>query len=323
MKNIAVLSSGTDNSGINSAIRAIVRSATGTKTRIFGVGFGFQGLIDGDIKLITSRDVSGKIGKAGCFLGTGKPENVFTDEKVKKMVKNLEKKHIDGLIVIGGSTSISLSQKLIKEGIQVIGLPSTIQDDVSGTDISLGVDSAVNNIVKCVDKIRSCDSSRERNFLVSVEGKSCGSLALRSALVTGAEMCLIPEIPGTNLSEIAKKLQEACMTGKPQCITIVSRGWKPGVDELTKYLQNHDDETDLLVRETVLGYVQRGGAPTGFDRLLGTNLGALAFKEISKGETARMVAIRNNHYISVPYDEVVDKQKQVDKRLLELFESTK
>ena len=323
MKNIAVLSSGTDNSGINSAIRAIVRSATGTKTRIYGVGYGFQGLVDGDIKMLTSRDVSGKMGKAGCFLGTGKPESVFTEENVKKMIQNIEKKHIDGLVVIGGSTSLRLSQKLIKEGLPIVAIPSTIQDDIPGTDIALGVDSAVNNIVKCVDKIRSCDSSRERNFLVSVEGKSCGSLALRSAIVTGAEMCLIPEYPGTNLSEIAKKLQEACMTGKQQCITIVSRGWKPGVDELTKYLQKHDDETDLLVRETVLGYVQRGGAPTGFDRLLGTNMGALAFKEITKGESAKMVAIQNNHYVTVPYDEVIGRQRPVDKHLLELFEHTK
>lgn len=323
MKNIAVLSSGTDNSGINSAIRAIVRSATGTKTRIYGVGYGFQGLVDGDIQMITSRDVSGKIGKAGCFLGTGKPENVFTDENVKKMIQNIEKKHIDGLIVIGGSRSINLSQKLIKEGLPIVAIPSTIQDDIPGTDIALGVDSAVNNVVKCVDKIRSCDSSRERNFLVSVEGKTCGSLALRSAIVSGAEMVLIPECPSTDLSEIAKKLQETCMTGKQQCITIVARGWKPGVDELTKYLQQHDDETDLLVRETVLGYVQRGGAPTGFDRLLGTNMGAIAYKEMMKGENAKMVAIRDNHYITVPYDEIVGRQRQIDKRLLELFEQTK
>ena len=323
MKNIAVLSSGTDNSGINSAVRAIVRSATGTKVRVWGVNFGFQGLIDNHISALTSRDVSGKMGKAGCFLGTGRPQGLFTPENIQKMLDNAAKKKIEGLIVIGGNTTIDYSKQLNDAGLPIVAIPSTIQDDVWGTDISLGVDSAVNNIIKCVDKIRSCDSSRERTFLVSVEGKVSGTLAVRSAIVTGAEMCLIPENPCTDLSIVAKQLQETCMKGKSQCITIISNGWKPGIDELTKYLQTHDEETDVTVRETVLGYVQRGGAPTGYDRLLGTNLGALAFKTLTEGGHGKMVAIQNSQYVTLPFEEVVGRIKQVDQKYVDLFNVTK
>ena len=319
MKNIAVLSSGTDNSGINSAVRAIVRSATGTQIRVWGVNFGFQGLLDNNMSILTSRDVSGKMGKAGCFLGTGRPHGLFTNENVKKMLANIEKRKIDGLIVIGGNTSLDNSKLLNDAGLPVIAIPSTIQDDIYGTDIALGVDSAVNNIVKCVDKIRSCDSSRERTFLISVEGKRSGTLALRSAIVSGAEMCLIPENPCDDLSIIAKQLQETCMKGKSQCITIISNGWKPGIDELTSYLQKHDEETDVSVRETVLGYVQRGGAPTGFDRLLGTNMGALAFKTLVEGGSGKMIGYQNTEYVTVPYSEFVGRTKTVDKHFIDLF----
>ena len=322
MKNIAVLSSGTDNSGINAAIRAVVRSGSTYKTRVFGASWGFRGLYEGRFQCLTSRDVSGKIGKAGCFLGTGRPEGWVTPENMPQMLNTLKKNNISGIIVIGGKTSLKLSQKFVESGIQVIGIPSTIQDDIVGTDIALGVDSAVNNILKCVERIRSCDSSRDRTFVVQVEGKTCGSLALRSAVSCGADVVLVPEIPCNDLSIVSKQLMDANLRGKTQVITLISSGWKPGIDALTEYLSKHMDETDLLVRESVLGYVQRGGSPTGFDRLLGTRFGNEAMKAIHDGETGKMVALKDNEISLVSFSELF-KEKPVDQNLINLFNSTR
>lgn len=323
MKHIGVLSSGTDNSGVNGAIRAIVRSAGKSGVRVSGIKWGFPGLVENQLTSLMSRDVSGKIGKAGCFLGTGRPDDCFTDEKIDQMVKNIKKNNIEGLIVIGGDRSIRYSQKLIDAGIPIVAIPSTIQDDIAGTDICLGVDSACNNIIQCIERIRSCESSKERTFLVSVDGKRCGMLALRAAISSGAEVCLTPENSVEDVSEIAKTLAEASMTGKPQTIAVVSMGWKPGVEVLAQYLEKHMDETDLLVRSTILGYVQRGGAPTGFDRLLGTNFGSLALDTIIRGESGKMVALRNSEYTTVDFKDVIGHKRELDQKMLKLFDMTK
>lgn len=320
----AVVSSGTDNSGINSAIRAIVRTAAANQVRIAGINWGFQGLCQDQIKFLTSRDVSGKIGKAGCFLGTAKPQGLFSNQKTLEIaVNNLKKRKITGLVVIGGLNSLRESRKLLDYGIKVIGIPSTIQDDVPGTDISLGVDSAVNNIVKCVDRIRDSTSSRERTFLVQVEGRSCGSLAMRAALSTGADFCLVPERPCEDMSRLAKKMAEFSLMGKKQCITIISSGWKPGINTLATYLKEHEKDTDLVVRKTILGYVQRGGAPTGYDRILGTKMGNRAMTELLAGETGKMIALRNSELLSVPFSEVLDEKRIIDPKLTEIFKNTR
>jgi 6-phosphofructokinase 1 len=194
LSRIAVLSSGTDNSGINGAIRAVVRSAHANKIGCYGVHYGFQGLLDDEIVPLGSRDVSGKIGKAGCFLGTVRPE--LTPEQFDVAVRNLTRRNITGVVVIGGGGSLALSQQFTKHRISVVGIPSTLQDDIVGTEAILGVDSALNNIINSVDHIRSCASTRRRTFLVQVEGRTCGSLAVKAAIVTGCEICLIPEVSG-------------------------------------------------------------------------------------------------------------------------------
>ncbi|KAH0793160.1 Phosphofructokinase family protein [Histomonas meleagridis] len=318
----AVVSSGTDNSGINGAIRAIVRTAAAHNAHITGIRWGFQGLLQNQMSILTSRDVSGKIGKAGCFLGTAKLQGILTNQEMDKAIKVLKKKKITGLIVIGGLHSLKESRKFINHGIQVIGIPSTIQDDINGTDISLGVDSAVNNVMKCVDRIRGSSSSRERTFLVQVEGRECGMLAVRSSLVTGADFCMIPERPCSDMSRLSQRMAEFSMRGKNQCITIVSSGWKPGIDSLEEYLSEHEKDTDLLVRKTVLGYVQRGGAPTGYDRILGTEMGHLSVIELLQGQTGKMIATKNNKIVSVPLDEI-DKKREINPELLATFKLTR
>lgn len=323
MNTIAILSSGTDNSGINGAIRAAVRTAVANKIQVYGVKRGFQGLIENDMAPLLSRDVSGKIGKAGCFLGTAKPHNLLTPANIDKAVKNCLDKNIKGLVVIGGFGSLLSSRHFIDRGLKVIGIPSTIQNDIPCTDISLGVDSAVNNITKCLDKIRASTSSTNRVFLVQVEGKECGSLAVLAGLTSGADFILTPEKPTEDLSEISKKMAEINLKGKDQCLAVISAGWKPGIDKLAEFLEKHVNETDLAVRKTVLGYVQRGGSPSGLDRLLGTEMGNMAVKELMAGNSGQMIAIQNNHFVSVPYEECLSKSREIDEKLIDLFNFTR
>lgn len=324
MKHIAVVSSGSDNSGINGAIRAIVRAGSSLGARVSGIKWGFGGLVKDQIVSLTSRDVSGKIGKAGCFLGTAKPQGVLTPENLKIACDNLQKRGIDKLIVIGGYNSIETGRAFYKNGIQYVTIPSTIQDDVPGTDTSLGVDSAVNNIVKCVEKIRSGTSSRDRTYLVQVEGRTCGSLALRAAFVCGADWCLIPERPcDDDMDHLAKVMSEAYLKGKTQCLTIVASGWKPGIEALQNFLVEKEKETDLYVRTSVLGYVQRGGAPSGFDRQLGTEMGFEAVKAIMGGENDSMVAFRNGEIVTIPLNEVIGQTRVLDQGLFDMFKLTR
>jgi 6-phosphofructokinase 1 len=303
---IGVLSSGTDNSGVNGAIRAIVRSA-GRTERVIGIRWGFQGMVNNEIVSLTSRDVSGVIGSAGCFLGTSKPEGILDGASLDRAVANLEKRGIDRVIVVGGLQSLRESNKLLQRGIKVIGVPCTIQDDIGGTEISLGVDSAVNNIVRSLDNIRGNSLSRHRTFLVEVEGRKCGSLALRAALTSGADFCLIPEQPTFDSEEMQalKAGIEGTATGRTQILTLVSVGWKPGIEQLEAFLQEKERERDSHVRTTVLGYIQRGGAPSGFDRLFGTRLGAAAFRESLAGASGKMIALRNGELVPVPFDEAL------------------
>ena len=322
IKSIGVLTTGRDVSGANAAIRAIVRKAKNANVRCSAIQNGFNGLIDNDIKRITTRDVSGKIGKASSFLGSSYIYEPFSDEKIKKMLDNLKKNEIDGLVLIGGGGAFKLSQPLAEAGVPIIGIPATIQDDVVGTDICLGVDSAVNNIMQCVDHIRSCDSSRNRSFIVQVDGNVSGSLAARAALVTGAEMLLIPEHNAESLEPIAKEMSKSIDAGKTQCITILSSGWKPGIQALSQFLEEHEKETDLVVRRTILGYVQRGGSPTGFDRLLGTRLGAAAVDALLTGVSNHFVGIQNEKLVRVPLSETLDKYRYADPKLLELVNVT-
>lgn len=322
MKRIAILSSGTDNCGINSAIRSATRKAISKGLKVFGVHWGFRGLVEDRFEVLNSRSVSGILSKAGSMLGTAKPGGAMEEADMKRVLYNLNKNSIGGVIVIGGSSSMRLSQLLIKNGIPVVGVPATLQDDIVGIDIALGVDSAVNNIMDCLDHIRSCDNSRNRSFLIEVEGRNCGSLALRAATVTGCELCLVPEIPCNDVGAIADKMNKVINSGKTQCLTMISAGWKPGIEALSKAITERDNETDLVVRKTILGYVQRGGSPSAFDRLLGTQLGAAAVEALAEGQSGHIVGPVGGAITRIPYAEFMDKKKGLDPLYFDLFEST-
>ena len=324
MKKLAVLSSGVDNCGINSAIRSVVRSAMSSGVKIFGVEWGFRGLIEDRIHPMSSRSVSGIIGKPGCLLGTSQPNSKVIDHNMHRILANLNKKSINGLVVIGDQNSFKNAQKLVQNGVKVIGIPSDLQDRIPCTEISLGVDSAVNNIMQCLDHIRSCDSSKNRRFLLEVEGTYCGSLAYRAALVSGCEVVLTPENSvgdEKGLKKIADLIDKTTKLGKTQCLCLVASGWKPGIEALNKYLSEHYDEKDIAIRETILGYVQRGGSPSVYDRLLGTEMGNIAIKSLIEGENDSMVAKVNGKYELVPFKDVVDDFKKVDE-IKTIFQTT-
>ena len=323
MKRIAVLSAGTDNPGINGAIRSITRSAIAKGCEVFGVKYGFRGLIEDHFVKLNSRSVSGIIGKPGCFLGSSKPTLIQDQRSFSRALTNLNKRSVDGLIVIGGGGTIAAASQFGDNGKSVIGIPSTVQDDVHGTDICLGVDTAVNTIMNCVDHIRSCDSSRNRTFLVEVTGRDSGSLALRAGIVSGAEFVLTPENPLVNPGEIeklAKQIQDTTLaSGKTQCICLIAQGWKPGIRALSRVLQDQMGETDLNVRLTMLGHLQRGGEPSARDRILGTQFGHEATIAILEGHSKELVALRGNKIELVPFSETLNKFRHIPPSLSELL----
>ncbi|EAX94647.1 Phosphofructokinase family protein [Trichomonas vaginalis G3] len=319
LKNIAVLTSGGDNAGLNAAVRAITRVGIARNVNVYGVLRGYRGLVEGQIFELNSRAVSGKMGLGGTFIGTARlPE--WKDPKVRReAIRNMNRHDIGGLIVIGGNGSLSGASLLAKDGFPVIGMPGSIDDDVMGTEVCVGVDTALNIIIEAIDRIRDCASSIQRAFVIEVMGRDSGALALMSAAATGAEVCLVPEIPSPPMEKIADAITNAYTKGKPYAIIVVAEGWKPGINKLVEFLNSKQDETGFDVRTTVLGYTQRGGSPSYIDRYYGTAMGAFAVDSLLAGETNKFVAVQNGKPCLQPLDTLVGKLKPLNKNLLDLY----
>lgn len=292
MKRIAVLTSGGDGPGLNPCIRAVVRRGLRAGVEVFGVRWGYAGLIDNDMTSLDSRDVSGILGKGGTFLGTARcPE--FLDINVRRTaIRHLNQRGIEGLIVIGGNGSLAGAQALHEMGFPTLGVPGSIDNDIDGTDMAVGVDTTLNTILDAIDRIKDTASSHQRAFLVEVMGRNCGYLALQSGLAGGAELILVPEREGPALEDIAKTVLNAYLRGKSHCIIVIAEGWKPGTKAVQEYLLDRREELGFDVRVTVLGHVQRGGRPSVFDRTLGTRMGAKAVEALLEGASGQMVALR-------------------------------
>jgi 6-phosphofructokinase 1 len=284
----------------------------------YGVRWGYRGLINGEISQLSSRDVGGIMGRGGTMLGTARcPE--FKDIKVRRTaVRNLNQRGIDGLVVIGGNGSLTGALALHEMGFPTYGVPASIDNDVAGTDTSVGVDTALNTILDAIDRIKDTASSHQRAFLIQVMGRDCGYLALASGLAGGAEMVLVPEREGPPVEKIAEEVVDAYVRGKHHCIMVIAEGWKPGAQAVDEYLNAHKDDLGFDVRVTVLGHVQRGGRPSAFDRLLATRMGAFAAARIIEGESGNMVALRGNQLESYPLAQAVAELRPLDLRLLEL-----
>lgn len=293
IKNIAVLTSGGDAPGMNACIRAVIRTGIYHGKNMFGVMQGYQGLIENNIHEMNSRSVSNILHLGGTILKTARCLAFKEDEGMEIAYKNLKAKGIDGLIVIGGDGTFTGAQRFGKKyGINVIGVPGTIDNDLYGSDFTLGYDTAVNTIIEAIDKIRDTADSHDRLFFIEVMGRDSGCIALRSAIASGAEAVLLPE-KETSLKELITKLKSGASTKKSSSIVIVSEGNKyGGAYDIAKSVKRKFTHYDTKV--TILGHLQRGGSPSGFDRILASRLGFAAVKALISGETMQMVGLRGN-----------------------------
>ncbi len=317
MRRIGVLTSGGDGPGLNPCIRAVVRTALGLGMSVMGIRRGYSGLIGGEIEEMTARSVGGIIGRGGTILGTSRSPEFATPQGQLDAMRNLNRFGIEGLVVIGGNGSLTGALKLHERGVKVVGLPGTIDNDLGGSDTTIGVDTTLNTILDAIDKIKDTASSHQRAFLVETMGRDCGYLAIMSSIAGGAEMALIPE-RAASLEDVSTTLKEAYIRGKTHCIIVVAEGWKPGITALEAFLNAQKAELGFEVRTIVLGHIQRGGSPSSYDRILATRLGAGAVEALSEGDSGVMVGWVGGKIARTPLAEVLKPSDKVKPELLKL-----
>lgn len=317
MKRIAVLTSGGDGPGLNPCIRAVVRTALDKGLEVMGVRRGYAGLIDCDMEDLNARSVGGILNRGGTFLATARSLEFKTKQGQREALRNLNRMSIEGLVVIGGNGSLTGALQLHNMGFPVVGIPGTIDNDVNGTDISIGVDTTLNTILDAVDKIKDTASSHHRAFLIEVMGRDSGYLALMASIASGAELALIPEVEAS-VEDVVQAVDDAYIRGKAHCIILVAEGWKPGARALYECLAERREEIGFGVRLTVLGHVQRGGSPSAYERILATRLGAAAVQALLDGKYGMMVGIIQGRPGLTPLEEAVAFQKELNLELYEL-----
>ncbi len=317
MKRIGVLTSGGDNPGLNPCIRAVVRMGIHMGLEVMGIYRGYAGLVGGEIKEMDARSVGGILGRGGTILGTARAPEFREVHGRRKALRMLNRFEIDGLVVIGGNGSLTGALALHQMDFPVVGIPSTIDNDINGTDISIGVDTALNTILDAIDKVKDTASSHNRAFLIETMGRNSGYLALASGIAGGAEMVLCPEIE-TPIEEIIDTVEEAYIRGKAHCIIVVAEGWKPGTDAVAQELKERKEELGFSVRVTRLGHVQRGGSPSAFDRIMATRLGAASVQKLVDGESGNMVGWVKSSITLTPLEKAVAYQKEIDRELYQL-----
>jgi 6-phosphofructokinase 1 len=309
MKRIAVLTSGGDAPGMNAAIRAVVRTGTSRGWEVFGVKLGYEGLINGKFIPLGPRDVGGIIDRGGTILGSARSQEFRTEEG--------QRNDIHALVVIGGNGSQAGAYALSKLGFPVVGIASTIDNDLFGSEMTIGVDTALNIALESIDRLKITASSHQRAFLIEVMGRGCGYLALMSAIAGGAEACVIPEVE-TDPEEVAKILRQTYDKGKAHCIIVVAEGAKYNALALDEYFKLHHARLGFDLRVTIIGHVQRGGEPSAFDRILASRLGAGATEALARGETGVLVGLIKGEIRTTPLETVASSKKTIDLNLFEL-----
>ncbi len=317
MKRIAVLTSGGDAPGMNAAIRAVVRTGLNKGWEVFGVCHGYAGLITGEMMPLKARDVSGIIQMGGTMLGSARSPEFKTEEGRLRALRELNQHEVEALVVIGGSGSQTGAYALSQMGFPVVGVASTIDNDLYGSETAIGVDTALNIALEAIDRLKVTASSHQRAFLVEVMGRNCGYLALMVAIAGGAEAVVIPELE-TDPEALATELRSSYQRGKSHALVVVAEGAKYNAEELLRYFKKHHERLGFDLRATTLGHVQRGGAPSAFDRLLATRMGAAATQHLARGEHGLLMGLLKGEIAATPLAEVVSKQKTLDLRLLEL-----
>lgn len=317
MKHIAVLTSGGDAPGMNAAIRSVTRTGLELNLRVSGVAQGYAGLIAGDIEPYTARSVSGIIQLGGTILGSARCPEFRTVEGRERALRALAQHDVDALVVIGGNGSQAGANALSEMGFPVVGVASTIDNDLYGSDITIGVDTALNIALEAIDRLKVTASSHQRAFIVEVMGRDCGYLALMSAIAGGAEAVVIPEVE-SDPEAIATELRDSYRRGKSHAIIVVAEGAKYNAEGLLKYFGAHRERLGFELRATTLGHVQRGGAPGAYDRLLATRLGAAAVERLAAGEQGILVGLLKGEIQATPLAKVATTKKHLDLNLLKL-----
>lgn len=313
MKRIGVLTSGGDAPGMNAAIRAVVRTGIYHGIELYGIKNGFQGLMEGKIFKMEIGSVGDIIQRGGTILLSARSDEFKTDEGQEKGIEQLKKFGIEGLVVIGGDGSFRGAQALTKKGFPCIGVPATIDNDIRGTDFTIGFDTALNTVIEAIDKVRDTATSHERTYIIEVMGRDAGDLALWSGLAGGAESIIIPE-KKEDLQDVVDRLIRGQERGKKHSIIVLAEGVGSGFE----FGQKIQEATNLETRVTVLGYIQRGGSPTASDRVLASRLGAFAVELLREGKAGRMVGIENNQLVNYDFDEVFNKTASVELQMYNL-----
>jgi len=318
IKTIGILTSGGDAPGMNAAIRAVTRAGIYNGFKIKGIYRGWEGLIHNEIKDFTTENVSGIINMGGTILKTARSKDFMTTEGRKQAYENMVANDIDALVVIGGNGSLTGARIFADEyDVCCIGLPGTIDNDLYGTDSTIGYDTTMNTIMECVDRIRDTAQSHERIFFIEVMGRDAGFLAQNSAIASGAEAAIIPE-DSTDVDQLARFMERGIRKSKKSCIVIVSESPKCGAlyyaDRVRKEFPDYD------VRVSILGHLQRGGRPTAHDRILAGRTGVGAIEAIMQGQRNVMIGLRYNEVVYVPFSEAIRSDKPFDKKLIKVLD---
>jgi len=318
-KRIAVLTSGGDAPGMNAAIRAVVRLSLGNGWETFGVRNGYRGLVEGgaNISPLGPRDVGGVLGIGGTFLGSARLEEFKEEATRQKGLANLSAHGIDGLVVIGGNGSQAGALALSKMGLPVVGVASTIDNDLAGSEITIGVDTALNIALEAIDRLRVTAASHRRAFLLEVMGRKCGYLALMAGIAGGADAVVVPEAE-IDPEAVADDLEGAYRRGKAHALVVVAEGAKYNASGLAKYFEQHRGRLGFDLRVTQLGHVQRGGTPSAFDRLLATRLAVGAVEHLERGEHGCLIGLQKGDVRSTPLGDIVGVSKTIDLELLQI-----
>ena len=315
MRKIAVLTSGGDAPGMNAAIRAVVRTAIHHGIEVVGVQRGYAGLINGELFPMNRSSVSDIIQRGGTILRTARCVEFKQEEVRKEAAKILAEQGVDALVVIGGDGSFTGAKLLSKLGVKTIGLPGTIDNDLSYTDYTIGFDTALNTVIEAIDKIRDTSTSHERVSIVEVMGRNCGDIALYTGLACGAEYIITPE-QGYDKEELCKVILEGKKAGKMHNLVLLAEG-VGGAEELAKYVEA---QTGIETRATVLGHIQRGGSPSAFDRVLASKMGSKAVELLLEGKTSRVVGIKENVIFDQDIDEALALPRTFDEKLYNIAE---
>ncbi|WP_035186631.1 6-phosphofructokinase [Alteribacter aurantiacus] len=301
------MTSGGDSPGMNAGVRAVVKKAIYHNHEVYGIYRGFEGLMENDIKKLALKDVGSIIHRGGTVLYSARSERFKTEEGQAQALDVLKKHGIEGLVVIGGDGSYRGAQILHNHGIKTLGIPGTIDNDIRGTDYTLGFDTAINTVIDAIDKIRDTATSHERTYVVEVMGRDAGDIAAWCGLGGGAESILLPEVESSR-DDMLQRIQDGFERGKKHSIIIAAEGAGSG-EEIGRFIQ---EKTNFDTRVTILGHVQRGGSPSAFDRLLGSRLGARAVEMLMNGESGKALGLEKNQISSHDFDYVLKQKENED-----------